>query len=158
MKNSNGPASPFGLGAQIFGSQTVSSDQSTAEDGKEEGPKEEEDSDSESIASEESLITAMASTSLNDADSPWRASPAYPSLYLSTASEYLPAQPKTGNATKISADAGMGDEKDGLATWASEAYENSLEVDHVFDRFSKRVSFEGEQCIRYAKSVRHFDL
>ena len=32
---------------------------------------------------------------------------------------------------------------------AMEGYENSLEVDHVFERFAKRVGYEGEQCIRY---------
>ena len=31
---------------------------------------------------------------------------------------------------------------------AMEGYENSLDVDQVFERFVRRVSYEGEQCIR----------
>lgn len=33
-------------------------------------------------------------------------------------------------------------------SWAFEPYENSLKVDHVFERFTKRVAHEGEQIIR----------
>jgi pre-rRNA-processing protein TSR4 len=32
--------------------------------------------------------------------------------------------------------------------FAPEGYENSLNTDHVFDRFSSRVSVEPSQCLR----------
>ncbi|KIK65701.1 hypothetical protein GYMLUDRAFT_39202 [Collybiopsis luxurians FD-317 M1] len=92
----------------------------------------------------------MTNTTLEE--SPWKAAPSYiPPLYLSTASEYLPPQPKPKipPGTQISdpaADEGGGG-KD--ISWAFEPYENSLEVDQVFERFTKRVGYEGEQCIRY---------
>ena len=41
-------------------------------------------------------------------------------------------------------------DKGGAGGWAMEGYENSMDVDHAFERFSKRVSYEGEQCLRYA--------
>jgi len=100
------------------------------------------DTESESISSENSLLTAMASVTV--ADSEWKSAPAYPPLYLSTASEYLPPQSKPHNAPHITDSEGGG--KD--ISWASEAYEDSLEMDHVFERFTKRVGYEGEQCIR----------
>ncbi|ESK97714.1 hypothetical protein Moror_17421 [Moniliophthora roreri MCA 2997] len=142
MKGSTAPNNnnPFGLGAQIFGSQPTT----TKEDEPESEDSDDDESDNDSVSSEESLITAMASTSITE--SPWKAAPTYPSLYLSTASEHLPAQSKP--KAKISEIDDDGKDTD-IATWASEAYENSLEVDHVFDRFSKRVAFEGEQCVRY---------
>ncbi|KAJ7601089.1 programmed cell death protein 2 [Mycena floridula] len=64
-------------------------------------------------------------------------------------SKYLPAQPKA----KLPAGAQVSDPdeepKGGKdVSWAFEPYENSLEVDHAFERFTKRVAFEGEQCVR----------
>jgi pre-rRNA-processing protein TSR4 len=92
----------------------------------------------------------MASTTIDD--SPWRVAPSFPPLYLSTTSEYLPPPPKTkipqGAHIEDSADDHSKDGKD--VSWAFEPYENSLEVDGVFDRFTKRVSNTGEQCLRLA--------
>lgn len=136
MSNSSGLGS-FGLGAQIFGD--VSSPSPSPEN-------DAEVSDSESTSSEQSLLTAMASTALEE--SPWKPTPAYPSLYLSTVSEYLPPQPKLKVPDGVSVvDPDEAPEKD--ISWAFEPYENSLEVDHVFERFTKRVGYEGDQCIRY---------
>ena len=45
-------------------------------------------------------------------------------------------------------DLGDEDKKDKDISWAKETYEDSLEVDHVFERFTKRVGYEGEQCVR----------
>ncbi|TFK74897.1 hypothetical protein BDN72DRAFT_832610 [Pluteus cervinus] len=135
----SGPANPsHGLGAHIFGVGPFL-------DAKQE---EADASDSESDTSEGSLVTAMASTSLED--SAWKSAPRYPALYLSTVSEFLRPQPKLKIPAGVqvpdpySDNPGKGD-----VSWASEPYENSLEVDKVFERFSKIVSSEGEQCIRY---------
>lgn len=137
---------PFGLGDHVFGQPAPTVADPAIED------EPEETSDTESVTSESSahsLITAMASTTIDD--SPWRAAPSFPPLYLSTTSEYLPPPPKTkipqGARIEDSADDHPKDGKD--VSWAFEPYENSLEVDGVFDRFTKRVSNTGEQCLRY---------
>jgi pre-rRNA-processing protein TSR4 len=85
----------------------------------------------------------MASTVLSD--SIWRNGPSYPALYLSTTSEYIPPPPKTKASTK---DQHIDDHDSKDVKWISEAYENSLDVDNVFEKFSKRVGYEGEQCVR----------
>ncbi|KAJ7088581.1 programmed cell death protein 2 [Mycena epipterygia] len=131
---------PFGLGAQIFGDSTASAAASppVAED---------ETSDAESnTGSDEELLTALVATTLHE--SPWRSAPSYPPLYLSTCSEYLPAQTKIKLPPGVQIvdpinDSGKGG-KD--VSWISEAYENSLDVDQVFERFTKRVGYEGDQC------------
>lgn len=108
------------------------------EDEPEEGPEGDED---------EELVTAMASTTLESAT--WVSVPSYPALYLSTVSEYLPPAPKTGiKIEEENEDEGSG-KKSKDASWAMEGYENSLDVDHAFERFSKRAGYEAEQCIRY---------
>ncbi len=85
-------------------------------------------------------------TSATLEESPWKAAPAYSPLYLSTASEYLPPQPKLKVSAQVSEPGSEDGGKD--ISWAFEPYENSLEVDQVFERFTKRVGYEGEQCIR----------
>ncbi|TRM65168.1 programmed cell death protein 2 [Schizophyllum amplum] len=105
-------------------------------------------SDAESDTSDtstSSLVVALASTTL--ADSPWRDAPAYPPLYLSTAAEYVPPEPKEKKQQIPTAD-DLADFKDLGEFKGLEKYENSLDVDAVFERFVRRVGFEGEQCIR----------
>jgi len=133
-----------GLGAHIFGdgpSPPPIHSTPFCEHGNHDG-----DADGDSASSDEELLTAMASAVLEE--SPWKSAPSYPPLYLSTVSEYLPPlpKPKLPPGAQIADDDGKGS-KD--TSWASEAYENSLEMDHVFERFTKRVDYEGEQCIRY---------
>lgn len=148
MKMPSNP-NPFGLGAQAFG-DNASTPPPTEEftDHDHEDPSDAESDPSSS--SENSLLTALASATI--AESPWKSAPSYPALYLSTASEYLPPQSKP----KLPSGAHVTDplDENGKAgkdiSWASEAYEDSLEMDHVFERFTKRVGFEGEQCVRYA--------
>jgi pre-rRNA-processing protein TSR4 len=139
------PASnPFGLGTQIFGDLLTEAVTSKPDEAGEAS-----DADSEASASsvsDESLIVAMASTTIGP--SPWASAPSYPPLYLSTTSEFLPARPKV-KIPQVPDLAGDDNKDDRSASWAFEAYENSLEVDHVFDRFTKRVGYEGEQCVRY---------
>lgn len=147
MQNSTTP-DPFGLGSQVFCYDSTTTPLSVAEE-----PEAGSDGESEGSAcstSDESLITAMAATSLET--SPWITAPSYPPLYLSTVSEYLPP-PKTKLSTNAyiqdPADDYHGKDDGKPASWAPEKYENSLETDHVFDRFTKRVDYEGEQCVRY---------
>jgi len=132
-----GDADPhiFNMSAQIFGH--VSSAVGSVED--------DGDDQSDSASSERSLLTALASVTI--AESPWRCAPSYPTLYLSTVGEYLPPQAKL----KVPKGIQVGDDetKDKDVSWATETYENSLEMDHVFERFIKRVGYEGEQCVRY---------
>lgn len=155
----------FGLGAQIFGdvaspSPSPSSAVTTAANpGGDAGTHSDDaavdlDSDDESSSSSEhSLLTALASTTLDE--SPWRSAPSYAPLYLSTVSEYLPPQPKSKSklppgvvVVDPEAEPSGKDAKDKDISWAFEPYENSLDVDHVFERFTRRVAYEGEQCVR----------
>lgn len=148
--------SPFGLrlGDQVFGQAASTVAAPVIENEPEDA------SDAESInseSSEHSLITAMASTTIDD--SPWQAAPSFPPIYLSTVSEYLPPPPKTKipQGARID-DLADEDPKSGKdMNWAFEPYENSLEVDNVFDRFTKRVSNTGEQCLRLVQ-IKSFHL
>ncbi|KAG6916558.1 hypothetical protein DXG01_006384 [Tephrocybe rancida] len=147
----------FGMGAQIFGdtSPPPTESESGETKPKEEVNREDENddgSDDESSSEDEELLTAMASATVSE--SPWKAAPAYPALYLSTVSEYLPpqAKPKLPPGTQVTDPLDNDDRKGGKdrdISWASEAYEDSVEMDHVFERFTKRVGYEGEQCVRY---------
>ncbi|KAF7971276.1 hypothetical protein HWV62_21518 [Athelia sp. TMB] len=145
MQNSATP-NPFGLGAQIFG-ETPRPDSPPPEN--EDVDDADETGSVASDASEESLIIALASTSLEA--SPWASSPAYPALYLSTVAEYVPPPPKSKipPGAKIIDPLDEIDEDGKKANWVLEAYENSLEIDHIFERFTKRVGYEAEQCVRY---------
>lgn len=103
---------------------------------------EEDENDSDTDSSESSLITALASTALSE--STWKSAPSYPPLYLSTLTEYLPPQgiPKLPKGLKVE---GLRED----VTWTKEKYENSLELDQIFERFTKRVAVEAKQCIRF---------
>lgn len=125
---------PVGLGAQIFGDASSSP-----------SPEDDKDSDNESTSSDQSLVIAMASTTVEE--SPWKTAPEHPPFYLSTVSEYLPAQPKLKVPEGLTVDP-TSEANDKDISWAFEPYENSLEVDQVFERFTKRVGYEGQQCIR----------
>lgn len=112
----------------------------------EEGPgSEASDDDSDT---EEELLTALAATLISE--SAWKSAPSYSPLYLSTTSEYIPPpqKPKLPKGVQVE-DLDGDDKKDTDMTWAKETYEDSLEVDHVFERFMNRVKHEGEQCVRF---------
>jgi len=141
------PPNPFGLGSQIFGqSASDASETGQEETDKKQGDKsdtEDEDGDDE----DEYLVTAMAANTLKASE--WASTPAYEEFYLSTTTEYVPpaSKEKTPKNTRVDQDDTELPSKD--ATWALEGYENSLDVDHAFERFSQRVGYEGEQCLRY---------
>jgi pre-rRNA-processing protein TSR4 len=149
-------SSPFGFGSQIFGAAALTSSEPTVK----EAPPEEQSSvevnpideeeqygslSEEDGDSSESLITALATTYLSS--SPWSSAPHYPPFYLSTAAEYAPgkSQDELRNDVENSGE----NRGTGTESWASEAYENSLTVDQTFERFTRRVAWEAEQCVRY---------
>ncbi|KAF8740006.1 hypothetical protein AX14_003922 [Amanita brunnescens Koide BX004] len=127
----------FGLGTQIFG-EDRSEEPDSAGSGSENEKYESDEDDSDAS----SLLTAMTRAVISE--SPWRSAPAYEPVYLSTVSESLPPQPKQ----KLSSGAQVLDD-DAKGAWTSEKYENSMYVDPVFERFTRRVAAEGKQCVRY---------
>jgi pre-rRNA-processing protein TSR4 len=156
--NSNPFAS--GLGSQLFGGVSAAvPDHETAKESVDRDNEDEEDEDADvddddaaSTSSAESLVTALASTSIGS-PSPWASAPAYDALYLSTMQEYLPPSVIAKQATSMPNDNKTDDIDEGDAQkssgWALEAYESSHAVDAAFDRFSQRVSHQPEQCVRY---------
>ncbi|KAJ7695124.1 programmed cell death protein 2 [Mycena rosella] len=135
-------SAPFGLGAQIFGDAAPAASSPVQEED------ETSDVESDNTSSDEELLTALAVTTLEE--SPWKSAPSYPPLYLSTCSEYLPAQPKVKLPPGVQVVDPLDDPKGAKdVSWIAEAYENSLDVDQVFERFTKRVGYEGDQCVRY---------
>ncbi|CDO73246.1 hypothetical protein BN946_scf185008.g8 [Trametes cinnabarina] len=153
---------PFGLGSQIFGGSDAAPDEATQPGVQTESAAHDRSTDGDSGSETESdteddtddaLVAGMQSASLDD--SPWKAAPAYPPLYLSTVAEYLPPPPKV----KVPAGATLDPDDDrapkgkdgGSSQWDFEGYENSFDVDQAFERFSRRVSYEGEQCLRYER-------
>lgn len=170
-----------GIGSQLFGAADTDLSEPEDDDEVSEPPPSEPDIDDDSgledavesesederdSASSSSILEVLASTP--SASSPWRSAPAYsPVLYLSTSSEYLP--PSSKPKTAVSADDGLGPAKEGKSRkagkeadkehteWnnAMEGYENSLDIDHVFERFVSRVGYEGEQCVRWVFAKSH---
>lgn len=157
-----------GLGNHIFGSSPTDDEaehegdnaslppSSDSEDSNSDNDNEDTDDDE----SEKAVLAALASTP--SSSSPWSATSTYKPLYLSTALEFIPPPPK------VKAPPGMGDdhsvtgggksrkaeerrEKEEQLGWnnAMEGYEDSMDLDKVFERFARRIGYEGEQCIRY---------
>ncbi|KAF7317965.1 PDCD2-C domain-containing protein [Mycena kentingensis (nom. inval.)] len=128
-------ASPFGLGTQIFGTDVPPASAAP------------EEADSDSSSDDEELLTAVATVTLDD--SPWRSAPSFPAVYIDTHSEYLPP----ASQSRLPPGVQIVDPQDDSAptgnAWTSESYENSLDIDQVFQRFTKRVEYEGKQCLRY---------
>lgn len=145
-----GDASPFSLGSQIFGATTEEGDpvppepEFEVDDSASDTDDDTEDSEDTVDEEAEDLAEALAKTTLNDVCRIWEDMPSYPPVYLSTVGEYLPPEPKT--KANIQVDDGLGDSK---TKGGLEAYENSMHVDEVFSRFTKRVECEGEQCVRW---------
>ena len=132
------------MGAQIFGHVSSATDSTLAENSDNDN-----DVQSDSASSERSLLTALASVTI--AESPWRCAPSYPPLYLSTVGEYISPQtkPKVPKGIQV-LELGDDETKDKDISWVTETYENSSEMDHAFQRFTKRVGYEGKQCVRSA--------
>ncbi|KAF9478290.1 hypothetical protein BDN70DRAFT_880168 [Pholiota conissans] len=149
MRGSGANNAPvFGLGAQIFGAPPSETAPEPKPKEEKETPANDDADDSDEESTDEELLTALAATSI--AESEWKSAPSYPPLYLSTVSEYLPPPPKPRLPKGVEVgDLGDDDKKDKDISWAKETYEDSLEVDQVFERFMNRVKHEGEQCVRY---------
>jgi pre-rRNA-processing protein TSR4 len=137
---------PFGLGSQIFQSSPITTPLKTAASSAEDKTQSQEDQTEPETDGVDHLVTAMAATTLENSD--WAASPSYSALYLSTVSEYLPPAPKT-KLSRVNVEDADADAPTGGGGWAPEGYENSLDTDHVFDRFSTRVNAEPSQCLRF---------
>lgn len=138
--NISPPSVVLGVGSDLFGSQPATHEDTTTTIPNESNTA---DSDTESTNTESSIVVALASATLSD--SSWGTAPTYPPLYLSTISEYfIPEKPskKTSPEDAI-------EDTEGGGTWSAEKYENSMEIDQVFDRFNRRVSAQAEQCVRY---------
>jgi len=129
----------FGLGSQIFGGVQAPVAKEEEEEGSDETSSEEDE--------EDSLVDTLESTTLDDS-SPWMSVPTHPVQYLSSISEYLPPPPKA-KQVHVEDPLAEGDKKGKETLSFLEAYENSLNLDEVFSRFTKRVEHEGQQCIRY---------
>lgn len=139
--------SPFNLGDQIFG-QTSGSPFEPPPAVEVNKDDDQSDDESETSSTEDSLITAMASTTIQE--SPWTAAPSYPPIYLSTMAEYIPPSPKAKIPDNARIEDSADDDKGGKdGAWGLEAYENTLKVDLVFERFTKRISHTADQCLRY---------
>ncbi|EJD07484.1 uncharacterized protein FOMMEDRAFT_137786 [Fomitiporia mediterranea MF3/22] len=164
-----------GLGTQLFGSSEPTSElQGENDDAAPPPPESEpEDSDEDSDSEAESTPSVLAApTQKPSSTSPWSSIPSYtPAFYLSTATEYVPPAPKPkvpiaavddedddigaglGKSKKAEARRAEKEKKgqDELKGWESamEGYEDSMEVDKVFERFARIAGYEGEQCIRY---------
>ena len=154
-------APPRGIGTQLFGASdqqdsdaepdVAEEDETATHPPSSDVDENDSDGDEDSGSSDEdSQIIALTSIAPN-----WRSSsvPVYsPPQYLSTDTEFIPAPPKQNGSTIVEDGAHGDDKKDAgeVEKWnaAMEGYENSLDVDQVFERFVKRVSYEGEQCIR----------
>lgn len=142
--------SSFSLGSQIFGATAEDEDpvppEPEFEDDDHDSDTDDGSEGSEDTVDEETeeLAEALAKATLSDAYATWQAMPAYPPLYLSTISEYLPPEPKAKGNSNVDDRLGDGKSKGGL-----EAYENSMNLDEIFSRFTKRVECEGKQSVRY---------
>lgn len=90
----------------------------------------------------------VAFASITISDSAWKSAPTYPPVYLSTLSEYLP-QPKQKLKVLKVEELIDNDKEEKHISWAKETYENSLDIDPVFEKFTRRVAVEGEQCVRF---------
>lgn len=138
MTASSAP-NPFGLGTQVFGEEPQPPPVDEPKGDVSEESSEDEDED-------EALVTAMAVTTLDASE--WKTAPSYACLYMSTGAEYVPPAPKPKLPPGAQVETADDDKSSTDKTWALEGYENSLDVDHVFERFTKRVGYEGAQCIR----------
>jgi pre-rRNA-processing protein TSR4 len=99
----------------------------------------------EEVQDEEDEVSDLANT-LHDVSldlSEWESVPSHPPLYLATTEEEL-----SSTGTKSAPKDATAASGDGSDAFGPEIYENSLDTDPVFERFSKRVSSEGEQCVR----------
>jgi pre-rRNA-processing protein TSR4 len=113
------------------------------------------DDDSASTSSASSVILALASVTL--VDSLWQSAPSYPPQYLSTANEYIPTPNKASDElTEGIVDDGR-DTQEGHPG-SSEKYENSMNTDHLFDKFNQRAAHWPQQCVRCAPLHLHLDV
>ncbi|KAF5328214.1 hypothetical protein D9619_013467 [Psilocybe cf. subviscida] len=152
----------LGIDAQIFGEVLAPTVSSSSAKGSDKDSQDNETKDSEDEDDEdEELLTALAATSISN--SAWKSAAAsfYSPLCISMTMECARPGPKPRMPKDALVDAplnhdsgkkgngGKGGEQ-GLESRAKEACKNSMDVEHVFEQFMKRVGYEGEQCVRCA--------
>lgn len=137
----------FSLGTQLFGESVNVQEDSSAENKSDEIAEtevfEEDGGDVNDLADKMDNLV-MDSPELSD---DWKSTPSYGPVYLSTISEYLPPPPKT--KPKVDLDDGLDDpKKSGGQDWSLETWEKVADIDGAFERFTKRIESEPEQCVR----------
>lgn len=137
----------FGLGSQLFGEQPPvheSPGEGTAEVTEtDKFSEDEEESDVEALADEMDNLL-MESPELSDE---WKSAPSYRPVYLSTVPEYIPPPPKIKQ--KVAVEDNLDDSKKSSdQDWGFEGWEKVANVDGAFERFTKRIESEPEQCVR----------
>lgn len=140
----NGDASS-GLGDKIFGGGFGDEDDedASADDASDDGTAS-EDEDAAAAAT-----AALAELKLDDgAPRPWLSPSPYAPLYVKSVGEYLPASAPESDAKDIPDGDLPGGKEDKELKWAMEAYEQSLKLDGLFERFVKRVALEPQQGVR----------
>jgi len=104
-------------------------------------------SDEDDDQSIDQATESLAKASLGDKPE-WENVPHYSATYLSTVNEPLPPPVANSKSQSKLEDEVLGSEV-APSGWTTEGYENSLAVDMVFEKFTKRVSLDPEQCVRY---------
>ncbi|KAH7103804.1 programmed cell death protein 2 [Auriculariales sp. MPI-PUGE-AT-0066] len=163
-------SNPFRLGSdsssksgnQLFGGGFGDEDEDdAAQDTQSDDEGEDDDDDESATASEDddAAAAAVASLSLFDpAAVSWNSPSPFAPLYVRNVGEYLPAaEPDHSSDARLEEAAYEGEKKPSKAgkgefdelKWAMEAYEQSLKVDSLFERFLNRTNLEPQQCLRY---------
>ena len=139
-----------GLGTDIFNSIVPPDSGSTITShgpARDEESTESDDEHASSSSSASSVVVALVSATL--VDSLWQSAPSYPPQYLSTISEPIHPSSKAPDGPIAGDFDAEGLNPEGHAG-ASEKYENSMHMDHLFDRFNERAAREPQQCVRCA--------
>ncbi|KAF8517960.1 programmed cell death protein 2 [Hysterangium stoloniferum] len=143
----------FGLGTQLFGapSPSTNTDKAIDEERLPASPADSSSAGSENEADVNALVGQLEATKLESAEfSPeWLSSPSYNPVYLSTISEYIAPPPKSKQKAEHLVTDDLEDNRPTGQDWGLEGWEKSIDVDGVFDKFTKRVSSDPEQCVRY---------
>ncbi|KIJ55452.1 hypothetical protein M422DRAFT_152016 [Sphaerobolus stellatus SS14] len=136
----------FGIGSQLFGATEEPDNESDVPEPPPSDTEAEDEEDEEDESSDETKESIMEGA---EASPEWKTHPAYKPVYLSTESEYIPPAPKTKARPEklLDSEVDVGDKKE--QDWGMEGWEQSEDLDSTFDRFTKRVSSEPEQCVRY---------
>jgi len=147
-------------GASLFGGGFGDDDGDTfgaAEDTANASDEDNESDEGTASEDEDAAAAAVAALQLEDSATPtWYSSVPYSPFYVRNIGEYLPpAERDTAAEDAILDEADSKPSKSGPKgefnelKWAMEAYEQSMKVDSLFERFVQRTNLEPTQCLRY---------